>query len=96
MPKTQVWHSDEGSRNKSKPKQTKKTKKSQKEQNKKEMADEFWDSHIESGDTLIFTFISGFEIRAKVLVRDKFYLKVMVNDKEWMVFKHALKYVEKA
>lgn len=71
-----------------------KIKASEKKQTKKLMSDSFWDAHIQKGDAVIFRFLDGASLVAKILQRDLYHLKIEADDVEMLLFKHALKWAE--
>lgn len=58
----------------------------------KPMMNAFLDDHIESGEPLNFYFY-GSEFQGKILERDAYHLKVEVDGKKRLIFKHALESV---
>lgn len=106
MAKTLVWQPDADLKpikpkpkpaDKPKPPEEKKKKQTkEKKKNRRPMSDRFWDTQIKSGKFVTFHFLDGREIQAQVLARDTFHLKVLVDEKIRLIFKHALKWVEEA
>lgn len=71
-----------------------KLKKKQKQKDyQKSMMNAFLDKHIQSGEPLDFYFSDGSEFQGKILKRDSFHLKVEVDGKRRLIFKHALESV---
>jgi len=95
MSKTLVWQPDEIDKKKqAKPDENRKKNTNSKKNKSKPMSDVFWDSHIQSGEPVIFHFLDGSSSTVKILDRDIYHLKVLFNDDSRVVFKHALKWVE--
>jgi len=73
--------------------QTKKTDSQKPKKQKKSMMNAFWDEYIESGEVLNFYFFDKTMLRGKLLERDTYHLKVDLDGKTVLIFKHALESV---